>query len=188
MYARMIMQRPIMQYLCALLLLLVTFIEAKPAYSYAEKVERGESPVEDHSVHLEAVANAYRQTDHIYNNYPNADTLQKQSAVTEYKGIEYAVKEVEHPDSAIQTFYENKHRDYNNNAGRAPIIDRIKESDKFGNTGDQFLPLTRGIVNGFEFIANIINKSISGLQNAGTQTIKLTNEQLDQVGAKIVGL
>lgn len=50
------------------------------------------------------------------------------------------------------------------------------------------MPLTRGIVNGYEFLANIINKSFEGVQNSATRTIKLANVQLDQLGGKIVGL
>lgn len=39
-----------------------------------------------------------------------------------------------------------------------PIVDNIKEEDKYGNTGDQHATVGRFIVNGFEGISNLINK------------------------------
>lgn len=44
-----------------------------------------------------------------------ADTLQQIPAVQAGVVMEYAAKEVEHPDSKVRTFYENKHKQVNNN-------------------------------------------------------------------------
>lgn len=38
-----------------------------------------------------------------------------------------------------------------------PIVDRITEKDKYGNSGDQFIGVTRVIVNGLEGISNFLN-------------------------------
>lgn len=37
-------------------------------------------------------------------------------------------------------------------------MDKIREEDKYGNTGDKHAGVGRFVVNGFEGISNIINK------------------------------
>ena len=39
-----------------------------------------------------------------------------------------------------------------------PIIDNIKEEDKYGNNGDQFIGVGQTVVNGFEGISNFLNR------------------------------
>lgn len=70
------MQYWIMQFVCVLLLFTAKCTFARPqtretVYNYADKVIAGGSPIEDHSAHLGNVANAYRGTDQIYNDFPN---------------------------------------------------------------------------------------------------------------------
>lgn len=38
-----------------------------------------------------------------------------------------------------------------------PLMDRIKEEEKYGNTGDKFIGIGRALVNGFEGISNFLN-------------------------------
>lgn len=38
-----------------------------------------------------------------------------------------------------------------------PIVDNVKEEDKYGNSGDKFIVVGRAVVNGFEGLSNIIN-------------------------------
>lgn len=39
-----------------------------------------------------------------------------------------------------------------------PILDTIREEDKYGNTGDRLSFIGRGVVAGFEGFSNILNK------------------------------
>lgn len=39
-----------------------------------------------------------------------------------------------------------------------PIVDHIREEDKYGNSGDKFQTIGRAIVNGMEGLSNLINK------------------------------
>lgn len=43
---------------------------------------------------------------------------------------------------------------------RLPILDTIKESDKYGNNGDKFDGISRTIVNGYEAFSNFLNTLI----------------------------
>lgn len=38
-----------------------------------------------------------------------------------------------------------------------PIVDRIKEEDKYGNTGDKFVGVGRAIINAYENLSNFLN-------------------------------
>lgn len=38
-----------------------------------------------------------------------------------------------------------------------PLVDRIKNEEKYGNTGDKFIGIGRAIVNGFENFSNLLN-------------------------------
>lgn len=37
-------------------------------------------------------------------------------------------------------------------------MDTIQEHEKYGNSGDKFLPIGRAIVNGYEGFSNILNR------------------------------
>lgn len=41
-----------------------------------------------------------------------------------------------------------------------PIVDNIREEDKYGNSGDKFLPIGKFLVDGFEAFSNLLNKFI----------------------------
>jgi len=38
-----------------------------------------------------------------------------------------------------------------------PLVDRIKEEEKYGNTGDQFVGIGRLIINGYENLSSFLN-------------------------------
>lgn len=38
-----------------------------------------------------------------------------------------------------------------------PLVDRIKDEEKYGNTGDKFIGIGRAIVNGYENFSNLLN-------------------------------
>uniref|UniRef100_A0A336MPU0 CSON005128 protein n=1 Tax=Culicoides sonorensis TaxID=179676 RepID=A0A336MPU0_CULSO len=158
------------------------------AYNYANKAIRGASPIEDHSQHLAHVAAAVQQTDLHYNNNLDPSTLQQLPRYQTGLVQEQAAYEVEHPDSAVRTKYENTHKFVNNYKGQKPLIDRIQEHEKYGNNGDQFYFFTRGLVNGYQKFADVLNGIIEGTGVKFTGVTRGFTEQLDQIGAKIVGL
>lgn len=38
-----------------------------------------------------------------------------------------------------------------------PLVDRIREEDKYGNSGDKFIGIGRALINGFEGFSNFLN-------------------------------
>ncbi|XP_063373222.1 uncharacterized protein LOC134661186 [Cydia amplana] len=69
-----------------------------------------------------------------------------------------------------------------------PIVDTIKEEEKYGNSGDKFITAGRALVNGAEGVSNIVN---SVLEVPGTIFKKITRiatEKLNNLGGKIIGL
>ncbi|XP_062549631.1 uncharacterized protein LOC134214241 [Armigeres subalbatus] len=69
-----------------------------------------------------------------------------------------------------------------------PLIDTIKESDKYGNEGDHFYFATGPLVKITESVSNTINKAIAAPQKLIRSAKKVVSEKLNDVGAKLVGL
>ncbi|XP_076394052.1 uncharacterized protein LOC143265480 isoform X2 [Megachile rotundata] len=69
-----------------------------------------------------------------------------------------------------------------------PIVDGIKEQDKYGNTGDKFIGIGRALVNSFEGFSNFLNAIVDFPRNAAKTTSRGLTEALNHVGAKLVGL
>ncbi|XP_014205998.1 uncharacterized protein LOC106637634 isoform X1 [Copidosoma floridanum] len=69
-----------------------------------------------------------------------------------------------------------------------PIVDGIKEEDKYGNQGDRFAGVGRALVNGFEGLSNLFNAVIELPINAAKKTSRNITEVLNQLGARLVGL
>ncbi|CAK1588226.1 unnamed protein product [Parnassius mnemosyne] len=69
-----------------------------------------------------------------------------------------------------------------------PIVDTIKEEEKYGNSGDKFYSAGRAIVSGAEGVSNIFN---SVLEIPGSIIKKITRaatEKLNNLGGKLIGL
>ncbi|XP_026313639.1 uncharacterized protein LOC113225504 [Hyposmocoma kahamanoa] len=69
-----------------------------------------------------------------------------------------------------------------------PIVDTIREEDKYGNTGDKFYAAGRAIVGGASGVSNLVN---SVLEVPGTIFKKITRiatEKLNNLGGKLIGL
>ncbi|XP_063392701.1 uncharacterized protein LOC134678176 [Cydia fagiglandana] len=69
-----------------------------------------------------------------------------------------------------------------------PIVDTIKEEEKYGNSGDKFITAGRALVTGAEGVSNLVN---SVLEVPGTIFKKITRiatEKLNNLGGKIIGL
>lgn len=41
-----------------------------------------------------------------------------------------------------------------------PLVDRIKEEEKYGNSGDKFIGIGKALVNGYESLSNFLNSAI----------------------------
>ncbi|XP_076548733.1 uncharacterized protein LOC143306113 [Osmia lignaria lignaria] len=69
-----------------------------------------------------------------------------------------------------------------------PIVDGLKEQEKYGNTGDKFIGIGRALVSGFEGFSNFLNAVVDFPRNAAKKTSRGLTEALNHVGAKLVGL
>ncbi|CAG9558566.1 unnamed protein product [Danaus chrysippus] len=69
-----------------------------------------------------------------------------------------------------------------------PIVDTIREEEKYGNSGDKFYSAGRAVVGGAEKFSNLLN-SILEIPGAIIKSITRTaTEKLNNLGNKIVGL
>ncbi|XP_031839805.1 uncharacterized protein LOC116430172 [Nomia melanderi] len=69
-----------------------------------------------------------------------------------------------------------------------PLVDGIKENEKYGNTGDKFIGIGRALVSGFEGFSNFLNAVVSFPKNAAKKTSRGITEALNHVGARLIGL
>lgn len=63
-------------------------------------------------------------------------------------------------NSKVLTHYEKSQDFIAKFISAEPIVDNIKEEDKYGNSGDKFLPIGKFLVDGFEAFSNLLNKFI----------------------------
>ncbi|RVE49231.1 hypothetical protein evm_006123 [Chilo suppressalis] len=69
-----------------------------------------------------------------------------------------------------------------------PIVDTIKEEEKYGNNGDKFYSAGKAIVGGAQSVSNLVNTI---LEVPGTIVKKITrvaSEKLNNFGGKLIGL
>ncbi|KAJ1531868.1 hypothetical protein ONE63_000517 [Megalurothrips usitatus] len=69
-----------------------------------------------------------------------------------------------------------------------PIVDTIREEDKYGNTGDRFAFVGRGVVAGFEGFSNILNKVLDFPFETAKKVSRSATEALNNLGSKLIGL
>ncbi|EZA50589.1 hypothetical protein DMN91_004374 [Ooceraea biroi] len=69
-----------------------------------------------------------------------------------------------------------------------PIVDGIKEEQKYGNKGDGFSGIGRAFINGYENLSNFLNVLVDLPMNAARQASKGITQALNELGARIVGL
>ncbi|XP_032673549.1 uncharacterized protein LOC116845225 isoform X2 [Odontomachus brunneus] len=91
-----------------------------------------------------------------------------------------AILEKPTPDNARQLL--------NSFLNPTPIVDGIKEEDKYGNTGDKFIGVGRAIVNAYENLSNFLNTVVDLPVHAVKQTSRGITETLNQIGARLIGL
>ncbi|XP_076619577.1 uncharacterized protein LOC143340984 [Colletes latitarsis] len=69
-----------------------------------------------------------------------------------------------------------------------PLVDNIKEQEKYGNSGDKFIGIGRALVNGFEGFSNFLNAVVDFPRIAAKKTSRGITEALNNVGARLIGL
>jgi hypothetical protein len=69
-----------------------------------------------------------------------------------------------------------------------PLIDGIAEKDKYGNTGDFLYPVTRALVDNVQTFSNVWAKAAEVPLQLLKKFTRKTSEQLNEFGARLVGL
>ncbi|XP_076276433.1 uncharacterized protein LOC143207161 isoform X1 [Lasioglossum baleicum] len=69
-----------------------------------------------------------------------------------------------------------------------PLVDNIKEREKYGNNGDKFIGIGRALVSSLEGFSNFLNSVIEVPRNTARKASRGLTEALNHVGARIIGL
>ncbi|XP_013137943.1 PREDICTED: uncharacterized protein LOC106102884 [Papilio polytes] len=69
-----------------------------------------------------------------------------------------------------------------------PIVDTIKEEEKYGNNGDKFYSAGRAIVNGAENVSNFVNTVLEVPVKVFRNLTRKATEKLNHLGGRLVGL
>ncbi|XP_053623800.1 uncharacterized protein LOC128682865 isoform X2 [Plodia interpunctella] len=69
-----------------------------------------------------------------------------------------------------------------------PIVDTIKEEEKYGNTGDKFIGAGRALVSGAEGVSNFVNSIIEVPGSILRKITKAASEKLNNLGGRLIGL
>ncbi|EAT37971.1 AAEL010113-PA [Aedes aegypti] len=102
--------------------------------------------------------------------------------------IDNAAREKDNFPSNIFSKFDNTQKKVKDWFDTPPLIDTIKESDKYGNEGDQFYFITRPLVKLTETVSNTINKAIAAPTQIYRSAKKIVSDKLNDVGAGLVGL
>ncbi|XP_018347753.1 PREDICTED: uncharacterized protein LOC108751826 [Trachymyrmex septentrionalis] len=69
-----------------------------------------------------------------------------------------------------------------------PLVDRIKDEEKYGNRGDKFIGIGRAFIDGYENFSNFLNNLVGFPVDIVKQTSRGITQTLDKLGARIIGL
>ncbi|KDR19842.1 uncharacterized protein LOC110829571 [Zootermopsis nevadensis] len=69
-----------------------------------------------------------------------------------------------------------------------PIVDTIREEDKYGNDGEQLGQVGRSIVGGVEKVTNFLSSAVDLPYDILKSFTRKATEKLNNIGSKIVGL
>ncbi|PSN40079.1 hypothetical protein C0J52_18247 [Blattella germanica] len=69
-----------------------------------------------------------------------------------------------------------------------PIVDNIREEDKYGNNGGKLDVVGRGIVTGVEKVTTLISSAVDIPYDVLKSITRKATETLNSIGAKIVGI
>ncbi|KAL9880760.1 uncharacterized protein ACN427_011484 [Glossina fuscipes fuscipes] len=90
--------------------------------------------------------------------------------------------------SKVLSIYDGAQKKLIDNSERLPVLDTIKENEKYGNNGDKFDGISRTIVNGYEAFSNFLNTLIEKPKEIVRSVSKGITTQLDVIGGKLIGL
>ncbi|XP_043287354.1 uncharacterized protein [Venturia canescens] len=69
-----------------------------------------------------------------------------------------------------------------------PLVDKIREEDKYGNSGDKFIGIGRALVGGFEGLSNFLNTVVDFPIDTAKKTSRGVSRALNELGGRLVGL
>ncbi|KAF9804805.1 hypothetical protein SFRURICE_007708, partial [Spodoptera frugiperda] len=67
-----------------------------------------------------------------------------------------------------------------------PIVDTIREEEKYGNSGDKFYSAGKAIVGGAEGLSNFVNSVLEVPSTVFKQIARVATEQLNNLGGKLI--
>ncbi|XP_068620024.1 uncharacterized protein [Battus philenor] len=69
-----------------------------------------------------------------------------------------------------------------------PLVDTIREEEKYGNNGDKFYSTGRAIVSGAESFSTLVNSVLEIPSRLFNQFTRTATEKLNNLGGKLIGL
>ncbi|KAL0852220.1 hypothetical protein ABMA28_000438 [Loxostege sticticalis] len=69
-----------------------------------------------------------------------------------------------------------------------PVVDTIKEEEKYGNHGDKFYNVGRAVVSGAEGVSNFVNSVLEVPGSIIKKIARATSEKLNNLGGRLIGL
>ncbi|XP_065082737.1 uncharacterized protein LOC135705089 [Ochlerotatus camptorhynchus] len=102
--------------------------------------------------------------------------------------LDNASREKDNFPSNIYSKYDNTQQKVKGWFDTPPLIDTIRESEKYGNEGDHLYFLTKPLVKVTETVSNTINRAIAAPRKLFQHATKGVSEKLNDFGAKLVGL
>ncbi|XP_071641060.1 uncharacterized protein [Temnothorax longispinosus] len=91
-----------------------------------------------------------------------------------------AILEKRKPDTIIQVL--------NGFLTPKPLVDRIRDEEKYGNMGDKFIGIGRGFINGFENLSNFLNFLTEFPVGITKQVSRGVTQTLNELGSRLIGL
>ncbi|XP_046977603.1 uncharacterized protein LOC124543425 [Vanessa cardui] len=105
-----------------------------------------------------------------------------------YTKLEGALLETEGYGSKTLSIKENAQNIVAGILQPKPIVDTIREEDKYGNDGDKFRNAGRAIVGGAEGISNFLNSILEVPSKIIKSITRAASEKLNNIGGKLIGL
>jgi len=69
-----------------------------------------------------------------------------------------------------------------------PVVDVTREEDKYGNDGDKFNRIGRGLIGGVETVSNMLTSALSFPVDTAKKLSRTATEMLNNLGGRLIGL
>ncbi|XP_025195990.1 uncharacterized protein LOC112595113 [Melanaphis sacchari] len=69
-----------------------------------------------------------------------------------------------------------------------PVVDVTKEEEKYGNDGDKFNRIGRGLIGGVETVSNMLTSALSFPVDTAKKLSRSATEMLNNLGGRLIGL